>query len=164
MKKLNFYCQVGFVLLLLLTAFSCAKQEKKPTVEADIAAINELYKQATLAVNTGNVELYLSIFTEDVVVMPSEAPAAIGKEDLRPLYEGLFGLFDLELPYTVDEIEVSGDWAVARSSFQYSMTLKESGETTTRVGKELDFFKRQADGSWKTYIQSWNFNAPLQVE
>ena len=164
MKKLKFNCQVSFVLLLLFTAFSCAKQETKPSVEEDIAAIKELYKQATLAVKTGDVELYLSNFTEDVVVMPSDAPAAIGKEELRPIYEGLFGQFDLELPYTVDEIEVSGDWAVARSSFQYFMTLKEGGETTTRAGKELDFFKKQTDGSWKTYIQSWNYNSPYVVE
>jgi len=37
-------------------------------VEADIAAINEVYKQATLACSTGDVELYLSILTEDAVV------------------------------------------------------------------------------------------------
>jgi uncharacterized protein (TIGR02246 family) len=164
MKKLKSNSQIAFVLLLLFTAFSCTKQEKKPSVEADIAAINELYKQATRAVKIGDVELYMSNFAEDVVVMPSEAPAATGKEELRPIYEALFDQFDSELLYTVEEVEVSGDWAVARSSFQFSMTLKEGGETITRAGKELDFFKKGAGGSWKTYIQSWNYNAPLVVE
>ena len=78
--------------------------------------------------------------------------------------EDLFSLFDLELPYTVDEVEVPGNWAFARSSFQYSMTLKEGGETTTRAGKELDIFKRQADGSWKIYKESWSYDAPPVVE
>ena len=164
MKKTKFYYQVAFVLLLLFTAFSCAKQEKKPSVEEDIAAINELYKQATLACSSGEVELYLSLFTEDAVVMATEFPAIIGKEELRPAMEGLFSLFDLKLPYTVDEVEVHGDWAFARSSFQYSMTLKEGGETTTRAGKELDIFKRQADGSWKIYKESWSYDAPPVVE
>jgi len=164
MKKLKFYYQVAFVLMLLFTAFSCAKQEKKPLVEADIAAINSLYNQSTLACGTGDAELYMSIFTEDARVMPPGFPAAMGKEEIRPVIEGLFGQFYLELPYTVDEVEVLGDWAFARSIFQYSMTLKDSGETTTMAGKELDIFKRQADGSWKFYIQCYNYDAPPVVE
>ena len=143
-------------LAILCFAFSCQKQD----VEADIAAINELYNQATLACGTGDVELYLSIFTEDAVVMAPGSPATIGKEELRPLIEGLFGLFDLGLPYTVDEVGVIGDWAFARSSFLYSMTPKEGGETTTNPGEQLDILKRQADGSWKIYIECWNYDAP----
>jgi uncharacterized protein (TIGR02246 family) len=129
-------------------------------VEADIAAINEVYNQATLACSTGDAELYLSIFTEDAVVMAPGGPAVNGKAELRPIIEGLFGVFDLELPYTVDEVGVPGDWAFARSSFLYSMTPKEGGETTISPGEQLDILKRQADGSWKIYNQSWNFDVP----
>jgi len=129
-------------------------------VEADIAAIKELYNQATDACSTGDVEFYLSIFTEDAVVMPPGYPAAMGKEELRPMIEGLFGLFDLELPYTVEEVEVIGDRAFARSSWLYSMTPKDGGETTTSPGKQLDSLKRQSDGSWKIYIQCYNYNQP----
>jgi len=128
-------------------------------VDPDIAAINELYNQATLACGTGDVELYLSIFTEDAVVMTPGRPAFIGKEVLRAAMEGLFGLFDLGLPYTVDEVGVPGDWAFVRSSFQYSMTPKEGGETTTNPGKQLDILKRQADGSWNVYNECWNYGA-----
>jgi len=130
-------------------------------VDPDIAAINELYNQATLSCGTGDVELYLSIFTEDTVVMAPGSTAFIGKEVLRLAMEGLFGMFDLGLPYTVDEVGVLGDWAFVRSSFQYSMTPKEGGETTTNPGKQLDILKREADGSWKIYIECWNYDAPL---
>jgi uncharacterized protein (TIGR02246 family) len=129
-------------------------------VKADIAAINKVYNQATLACGTGDVELYLSIFTEDAVVMAPGGPAVNGKAELRPIIEGLFGVFDLELPYTVDEVGVPGDWAFARSRFLYSMTPKEGGETTISPGEQLDILKRQADGSWKIHNQSWNFDVP----
>jgi uncharacterized protein (TIGR02246 family) len=154
--------KIMLIITLAMPCFtlSCQKQD----VEADIAAIKEVYSQSTLAVSTGDTELYLSILTEDAVVMAPGFPATIGKEQLRPIIEGLFGQFDLELPYTVDEVGVPGDWAFVRSSFQYSMTPKESGGTTTRAGKELDIFKRQADGSWKIYIQSYNFDAPPKME
>ena len=139
--------------LLVLTEYLT-----KADVEADIAAIKELYNQATLACSTGDPELYLSIFTEDAVVMPPGFPAAMGKEELRPQIEGLFGLFDMGLPYTVEEVGVIGDWAFVRSSWQYSITPKEGGETTTSPGKQLDNLKRQPDGSWKIYIQCYNYN------
>ena len=163
MKKSNWLPStiiLAIALAMLSFAISCQKQD----TEADITAINELYKQATLACSTGDAELYLSLFTEDAVVMATEVPAINGKKELRPLIEGLFGMFDLDLPYIVDKVEVRGDWAFARSSFQYSMTLKEGGETTTRAGKELDIFKRQADGSWKICMECWNYDAPLKVE
>lgn len=137
---------------------------KNVATDADITAINEMFKQATLACRKGDAELYLSHFTEDVVVMATEFPALIGKAELSPAIEGLFGIFNLELPYTVEEVEVLGDWAVVRSSFQYSMTLKEGGETTTRAGKELDVFKRHSDNSWKIYKQCWNYDAPPVVK
>ncbi|MHC4117074.1 MAG: SgcJ/EcaC family oxidoreductase [Planctomycetota bacterium] len=141
--------------LLVLTEYLT-----KPDVEADIAAIKELYNQATLACSTGDAELYVSMFTEDAVVMPPGYPATMGKEELRPMIEGLFGLFDLELPYTVEEVEVIGNRAFVRSSWQYSMTPKEGGDTTTSPGKQLDNLKRQSDGSWKIYIQCYNYNEP----
>jgi uncharacterized protein (TIGR02246 family) len=141
--------------LLVLTEYLM-----KPDVEADIAAIKELYNQATLACSTADVELYLSIFTEDAVVMPPGYPAAMGKEELRPMIEGLFGLFDLELPYTVEEVEVIGNRAFVRSSWLYSMTPKEGGDTNTSPGKQLDTLRRQSDGSWKIYIQCYNYDEP----
>lgn len=164
MKKLKFNYQVAFLLLLLFTAFSCAKPEKKPSDEADITAINELYNQATLACSTGDAEMYLTIFTEDAVYMPQDFPPIVGKEELRPLYQDFFGAFDVELPYTIDKIEVTGDKAFVSSSFQYSTTAKEGGETITRPGKQLDILKKHVDGSWKIYIQSWSYNAPPVVE
>lgn len=164
MKKSLFQFSVFPLILLLCLTLSCKQQRGKVDVEADIAAINELYNQSTLACSTGDAELYLSSFTEDAVVMPPGSPAAMGKEELRPIIEGWFGLFDLEFPYTVEKVEVLGDWAFARSSWQYSMTPKEGGETTISDGKMLDIFKRQADGSWKFYIQCYNFDAPPKME
>lgn len=163
MKKLKISFLLSTFIVLQFFFLSCTQPEKVD-VEADIAAINDLYAQANLACSTGDVELYLSLFTEDAVVMATEAPAINGKDELRPAIEGLFGMFDLELLYTVDKVEVSGDLAFARSSFQYSMTPKEGVETTTRTGNELDVYKRQADGSWKVYMQCWNYDAPPKVE
>jgi len=147
------------LILVICLTLSCTQQKEEVDAEADIAVINALYKQSTNAVKTGDVELYLSIFTEDAVVMPPGFPAAMGKEEIRPIIEGLFTAFDLELPYTVEEVEVLGDRAFVRSSWKYYVTPKESGETTISIGKELDVLKKHTDGSWNIYIQCYNYDA-----
>lgn len=157
MKKSNWLLST-IILAMLFFAISCQNQG----TEADVVAINELYNQSTIACSTGDAELYLSNFIEDAVAMPPGFPIVIGKEELRLQIKGLFGMFDLELPYTVDNVIVHGDWAYARSSYMYSMTPKEGGETVTRAGKELDVLERQVDGSWKISIQCYNFDAPLK--
>ena len=156
MKKSNWLLST-IILAMLFFAISCQNQD----TEADDGAINELYNQANIACSTGDAELYLSNFTEVAVVMPPGFPAMNGKEELRSQINGLFGMFNLELPYTVDKVMVQGDWAYARSSYLYSMTPKEGGETVTIAGKELDVLERQVDGSWKISIQCYNFDAPL---
>ena len=159
MRKSN-WLLLTIILAILCFTISC--QCLKQATDADITSINGLYNQNTLACSTGNVELYLSSFTEDAVVMPPGFPIMIGEEELRSQIKGLFGMFNLELPYTVDNVIVHGDWAYARSSYLYSMSPKEGGETVTIAGKELDVIEKQADGSWKISIQCYNFDAQLK--
>jgi len=60
--------------------------------------------RSSLAVKTGDVDLYISIFTDDAMVMPPGFPIARGKEEIQPVIEGLFGMYELELPYTVEDL------------------------------------------------------------
>ena len=151
-----------FVMAMFLAVGVCGSgwAQTEEGSEADIAAIKELYSQYALAHNTGDAELYASILTEDAVVMASGYPATLGKEQIRADVEMFFDLFNVELPVTVDEVGVPGDWAFARCSYQISTTPKDSDETTTRGGRELSIFQRQADGSWKFHINSYNYDAP----
>ena len=151
------YLMVLAVAMLLIVGVCASALAQE---DGDIAAINELYSQYALAHNTGDAALYASIFTEDAVVMAPWYPATLGKEQIRTDAEMFFDLFNVELPVTVDEVGVPGDWAFARCSYQISTTPKEGGETITRGGRELSIFKKQADGSWKFYINCYNYDAP----
>ena len=164
MKKSNWLLStiiLAIALAMLFFAISCQKQD----TEADIAAINEVWNQWTLACNTGDVELLMSLMDDNMVQMPPNAPANIGKEAIRPGEEALLGLFDIELPpMSVEEVEVAGDWGFSRLTFTLSLRPKEGGETSTSSGKALSIFKRQADGSWKVYIDCFNYDAPPKQE
>ena len=103
----------------------------------------------------------MSLWDDNGVKMSPGAPAVIGKGEIRALMEAIYGApFDWETTSVLDEAEIAGDWIFSRGSFTLSMTPKEGGETSTSIGKSLDILKRQADGSWKIYVQSWNYDAP----
>ena len=164
MKKSNWLHStiiLAIALAMLFSAISCQKQD----TETDISAINEVWNQWTLACNNGDVELLMSLMDDNMVQMPPNAPTNIGKEAIRPGEEALLGLFDIELPpMSVEEVEVAGDWGFSRLTFTLSLRPKDGGETSTSSGKALSIFKRQADGSWKVYIDCFNYDAPPKQE
>jgi len=165
MKKLRFHSQVAFVLLLLLTAFSCAKQEKKPSVEEDIAAIKEFYNQYCIQANAGDLDNFLSLWEDNAIRMDPDKPSIIGKENITKFFKPSFELFSVNVKIYGDiEIQISGDMAFSRGTYTLSLTPKEGGATTTFDGKWLDIDKRQTDGSWKIYIDMVNYNGPPVVE
>jgi ketosteroid isomerase-like protein len=121
----------------------------------------DLYK---LAVETGDVELYVANYTTDGVQIPPDAPSRIGSEQIRAAIEPALAGFNAVCPIYPREAKIIGNWAFGWCDWSLSLTPKEGGETTTFDGKGLDVLKRQADGSWKYYISCWNYNGPPTVE
>jgi len=132
------------------------------SVEDDIAAIEEVLNQYAVAVNTGDFELWLSLHADDVVKMGPDAPAIFGREALRANKEAAWDNFTLEMGLYPEEAQVSGDLGFARGNYTLSITPKAGGETIITVpdGKYSTICKRQADGSWKIYIDCYNSNVP----
>ena len=132
------------------------------SVEADIAAIEDVLNQYVLALETGDLELYLSLHTDDVVKMGPNAPATFGQEELRASTKPLLDDFTCEMTIYSEEIQVNGDWAFNRCTYTLSITPKAGGETIIAEpdGKALGIYKRQADGSWKLSHDCYNSNVP----
>ncbi len=160
MKKLFF---IPLVLLLCFT-FACEfVKEPEPVVdiEADIEAIKGVPQVAMRAFNEGDLESYISLFVDDAVWMPPGDVTIIGKEEIRNWFD-FFDLISHEIVISVDEVQVSGDWALVRDNFKGTSTQKESGETTEIDNKGLVIMKRQLDGSWKITHAIWNSNPSKQ--
>ncbi|MFQ6113824.1 MAG: YybH family protein [bacterium] len=156
------------LLLLLCFAFSCQKQgeevaeEAKPAVEteADIAALNEIWNQYADGINTGNLDLWISLWTDDGIQIAPDAPAVVGKKQIRAKYEIIFPQFNFKMTITCKETKVAGDWTFARGTYTLSMTPKAGGETVKIDGKYLSILEKQADGTWKIARDCFNYNAP----
>ena len=131
-------------------------------VSPDVIAIEKVLNQYAVAVNTGDLELYLSLHTDDVVKMPPNAPATFGKEELRANMEPLFDDFTCEMTINGEETQVDGDLGYSWCTYTLSITPKAGGETIIAEpdGKALGIYKRQADGSWKLSHDCYNSSVP----
>jgi len=163
MKKSNWLLStiiLAIALAMLSFAISCQKQD----TEADIAAIEEIWDNYALGMITGDLDLWMSLYTDDIIKMLPDEPAVFGKEDLRTSMKPLFDNFTIEMAIYNEEVQVAGDWAFSRGTFTATLTPKAGGEPLYMDGKYLDILERQADGSWKIARDCFNSNVPPTVE
>ena len=107
------------------------------------------------ALNESNAEKVLSLYTNNGVFMPSSAPTAIGQEQLKGTYEFVFSNIQLNIEFYIDEIEIVGEYAFARTTSKGTTLIHASGETVPEENREL-FVLRKENGSWK--IDRYMFN------
>jgi len=132
----------------------------------DVIAIEDVLNLYAVALNTGDLELWLSLHTDDIVKMPPNAPATFGQEQLRAKMEPAFDNFTFEMAIYPEETQVDGDLGYSWCTYTVSMTPKAGGETIISEpdGKALGIYKRQPDGSWKLSHDCYNSNVPPPVE
>jgi len=153
---------------LLCFSISCQKQageaESVVDVEADITAINEIWTQYVATLTAGDLDLWISLWTDDGIRMAPDAPAVIGKEQIREAMKPAFDQMTFDIAIANKEVRVAGDWAFSRGTGTLSTTPKKGGKTTKIDGKYLTILERQADGSWKIAIDCFNSNVPPTSE
>lgn len=160
MRKSLLQASIILMVLPLFVILSCGKQSEVGDVEADISAINNILDQYASSINAGDLDLWISLWADDGIQMPPNAPAVIGKGQLRAENESMFGEFILKMVITNKEVRVAGDLAFVRGTYTFSLTPKAGGETIMTDGKYLSIVERQADGSWKFARDCFNDNAP----
>ncbi len=164
LKKMVTYFSIFPLIFLFCITLSCQEQGSKLDVEADVAAINELVDNYTANINSGDLEQWMSLWTEGGIEMPPNTPAVVGKENIRARMEPFFDQFKWEMTNTVEEVRVDGDLAFARGNYTERLTPKEEGETIESNGKWLSILVRQDDGFWKFARDIYNENAPPPSE
>ncbi len=153
-------------LLFLLSITACAPPaeeavEEATTTEADLNAISEVREQEIAAINAGDVEGFLTVLTEDVIGMPPNEPALIGKDAVGSWTQSLVDQFAVQGVYTSSDIVVAGDWAFEHFSGNWTLTPKARGESIAETFKGIHIYQRQADGSWKIAWDTWNSDNPV---
>lgn len=152
------------IAVLLLSVAACQnKAENKPnnsnqnTMEqtTEKTAIEKVLFSYRDALNASDVNKVLLLYTSDGVFMPSNAPSAIGQEQVKAAYEFVFSQIQLNIEFYIDEIVVNGDYAFARTTSKGTTLIHAKGETVAEENREL-FVLQKANGQWK--IARYMFN------
>lgn len=128
--------------------------------QADVAAINKIWQLYTKGVNTGDLDLWISLWDANGIQLAPDAPAVVGKAAIRAKYAKIFPQVTLKIAITNQEVTVAGVWAYSRGTYTLSVAPKAGGETSLTNGKYLTILRKQANGSWVIYRDIFNSNAP----
>ena len=129
------------------------KQVKMETTEK--SAIEKTLFSYRDALNASDVSKVLTLYTNDGVFMPSNAPSAIGQEQLKGSYEFVFKAIQLNIEFFIDEIVENGDYAFARTTSKGTSLIHANGQTVSEENREL-FVLQKVGGQWK--ISKYMFN------
>ena len=136
----------------------CSSQEEA-NLEADTAAINDIWVQSASSLNAGDIDRWVSFFTEDALSMPQNEPPLIGKDQIRLWIKDSSDQATFDMDITNEEVEVAGDWAFSRGTYTLTLTPKEGGQPVFIDGRYITIFTRQTDGIWKRHREIFNFDA-----
>ncbi len=104
------------------------------------------------AMRAGNVDGFMAFYANDAVLMPPNAPAFNGAENIRKFWGGLLSMGKADVDLVTEDVITSGDLAVERGHFELTQPFKDSGKYIV--------VWRKRDGKWQ--IIDDIFNSSLQ--
>ena len=149
--------QAAFVAAGVAALAGCMQKpvDTKP-IEAMIRTHTDAWVQAY---NAGDADKIVAGYTDDAIVMPPDAPAAVGHDAIKQ-----FIVADMAASKTAgasfaldsgDTIGVSGDLAWHSGNFH----VNGSAGSSIATGKYLEVW-RQDKGNWLIIRDTWNSDAP----
>jgi uncharacterized protein (TIGR02246 family) len=155
--------------ILVLTACTATPPAEEVVVddtaqkEADIQAIHRFFEEWDEAAIAGDDDANVLRVTDDIIWMEPNKPAIVGKDALLESFQSSSEDHSWQdMKTIVEEIRILGDWAYVRSSYSAAMVPKDGGDPVPRIGKIVDIFERQPDGSWKMARDIYNSDLPLE--
>lgn len=121
-----------------------------------IEALLDVYKKS---LNTSDAKLAQSLYTKDGIFMPTEAPSAIGSENILKSYEFIFSQIQLNIEFFIDEIAVENELAFAVTSSRGTTLIHATGATVPEANRELFVFEKVGE-DWKIARYMFNKTEP----
>jgi len=139
-------------LALGLIAGGCAGAKPDEFTRDDAEAIRKLDADFVAAFNAKDTARLLTMYTENSVFMPPNAPTLRGPQPLRSFYSVLLskGAADLKM----DPVDIAGHGPIAYQSGTYSM-----GGAARDRGKFLFVMRKMGDG-WRYEFTMWSSDLP----
>lgn len=112
---------------------------------ARLVAIMDSYAAGLRA---NNVEALVALYASNGVFMRDNMPAVVGRDALRAAYREVFATLKVDLNFTIQETEVSGDMAWLRATSAGRLKVLATGVESDDAFNLVVIFRREA-GAWK---------------
>ncbi len=133
--------------------------------EADIAAIQTLYRSWHQAVEAGDIAGYVASLDDNVRLMPPGAAPIEGAMTYAKFLEPVFATATYRIEVLQPaSIQIAGDMAVAEYEYVIHLALKNPEQQITEPGaltasrtqaQYFDVLRRQANGDWRVWRHTW---------
>jgi uncharacterized protein (TIGR02246 family) len=125
------------------------------------AAIEKVLKSYEQALNAGDIEGVVRLYTDDAVLLAPGAPSAVGINAVRAAYTGIFQTIDVDLTFEIAEVNVvSPDWAFLRSTSHGVVTVLAGGAQIPSSNQELFVLHKSRGCCWKVARYSFSSTLP----
>ncbi len=149
------YTGLGLLILSQLFISGCKSSDEQQNITEDYKAIEELQSVYIQGANTGNLDMFMSVWADDAVRLESDIRSVIGKEKIREHFREPFELYKLQVKvYGEKKIRIDGDLAYSTANFLLSMIPRGTDTTIHTDFKFLEIYERQENGEWKIRIGS----------
>ena len=149
--KITILPGVLFVLLSVSTSFAQSNEDYKGQIEK----LNAEMAQAMIA---GDSEKNLSLYPKDVISLPKFQPMLTGIEALRKSNEEMKKAGMSVKAFSAKTLNVisGGNYITETGTFEISFSMEGQEAPIHDTGKYLTVWEKQADGSLKIKIETWN--------
>ena len=110
-------------------------------------------------INSHNSIAYATLFADDVLWAPPNAPDQSTPEDIQDAIQELFDRFEFNVEPQVDEIEIMDDFAYVVGTVNGVLTPHDGSDPVVIQFRAFWMFRNDGCG-WKIARQIWN-NKPL---
>ncbi len=114
------------------------------------------------AINSNDIDVFMSTVTDDVVFMAPNQPRLVGKDAVRPWAQGYLDAFKTHWKKTTLELVELGDWAFEQYSYESTDTPRAGGDVLRDNGKGIIVYRRDRDGVWRVARDAWSSDLPAQ--
>ncbi len=146
--------QIIAVMQIWVLVFATVQAQNKSIMQEkeSIKKTLLLYRDA---LNSSNTEAVLQLYAADGVFMPAAGPTAIGSKQLKEAYDFVFSNIQLNIEFYIEEIEVVGAHAFARTSSKGTTLVHATNASMPEENREL-FVLKKNQGNWE--IDRYMFN------
>lgn len=113
------------------------------------SAAHKAHENYVRAINSNNVDSLVSMMTDDVIFLATDAKPVVGKSAVRRWAEDYEKAFHTHWDKPVQEFAIFGDVAIERYSYTSTDTPVAGGKSVADTGWGLVIYHRDNDGVWR---------------